>query len=134
VPSSDLRLSVGAAKARLSDRMPGIAHKVSWVPVSHCVPGYGSVGASQIPVLAATLRVSWCFSAERLDELHGVVAKAAGAIESVGSFVAHQHAHLELFGAELARERFSPYHELAADAAATMRGAYSQIRNIRIRL
>ena len=40
---------------------------------------------------------------ERHNELQGVVAKTAGAIEGAGVFVAHQHTDLELLSAEFAR-------------------------------
>jgi len=40
-------------------------------------------------LFAYVLRVSSCLDVERLNELHRVVAKPAGAIEGVGSFIAH---------------------------------------------
>src|SRR6516162_2142162 len=53
-------------------------------------------------------------------------------IEGMGSFVAHQHADLELLGPEFARKRLSPHHELATDAAAAMGRSNDQIGDIRI--
>jgi hypothetical protein len=90
-------------------------------------PGLRALAEAADPYLAEVFRNC----AENSGRIF--LAEADGpAIERMGSFIAHQHADLELLGPEFARERLSPHHKLATDAAAAMGRSHDQIRDIRI--